>query len=89
MGYRVEPRFGWHWKSNYVINERRTMTGVVKVLKEGYGFLSPDDGSPDAFFHRNALAGLTFDELVVGQRVMFETINSDRGPRASNVRAID
>ncbi len=62
------------------------MTGTIKrVTDKGFGFITPDGGDKDLFFHSSALVGVTFTELQVGDKVTFETEDSDKGPRAKNV----
>ena len=63
------------------------MNGTIKkVTKDrGFGFLTAENGV-EYFFHQSELrGGLTFDELREGQRVSFETAQSDKGPRAAEV----
>jgi CspA family cold shock protein len=63
------------------------MTGVIKRLTDkGFGFITPDGGDKDVFFHNSALVGVTFNELREGDKVSFETEESDKGPRAVNVQ---
>lgn len=38
------------------------------------------------FFHADALAGITFDELKLGDKVAFDVTESKKGPYALNVR---
>lgn len=47
-------------------------TGRVKMFKEdrGFGFLKPDDGGPDVFFHVSSLR--EGDSIVAGVAVKFE-----------------
>lgn len=64
------------------------MTGSVKslVLEKGFGFLKPDDGDEDVFFHANQLrGGLEFSERLREQYVTFDVIRNDRGLKAMNV----
>jgi len=70
------------------------MRGVVKKvnLEKLYGFISPDHGGGDFFFHRvdiNISTGPEFDETLTGRRVEFEAKDSDKGPRAVNIRRVD
>ncbi len=63
------------------------MKGSIKTLKEqGFGFITPEDGSKDIFFHSSALVGVQFTELNVGDMVEFETEMSPKGPRAAGVK---
>jgi cold shock protein len=65
------------------------MTGTVKriVRDKGFGFIAPDDGSGDVFFHRSRLAPRTeFDELREGNEVEFQTRPGDKGPQAFDVK---
>ena len=49
-------------------------TGTVKWFNaaKGYGFISPDDGSKDAFVHISAVERAGMSDLREGQRVEFE-----------------
>ncbi len=63
------------------------MQGQIKRLTDkGFGFITPDDGSKDVFFHSSALVDVSYPELKVGDMVTFDTEDSDKGPRAANVR---
>jgi len=63
------------------------MKGSIKTLKEqGFGFITPEDGSKDIFFHSSALVGCQFTDLNVGDQVEFETEMSPKGPRAAGVK---
>ncbi len=63
-----------------------TMMGSIKRLTDkGFGFITPDGAEKDVFFHSSAVMGTTFDQLKVGDKVSFETEDSEKGPRAVNV----
>ena len=65
------------------------MTGTIKrvVRDKGFGFITPDDGSDDVFFHRSCLAPrVEFDELREGEEVEFQTRAGDKGPQALNLK---
>ena len=63
------------------------MKGVIKTLiaDKNFGFITPEDGSKDVFFHGSGLVGMEFAELHVGDQVTFEVEQSEKGPRAVNV----
>lgn len=60
--------------------------GKIKVLKNGFGFVTPDDGGKDLFFHMTGLVGVDFNTLQVGQMVTYDVAQSDKGPKAENVK---
>jgi cold shock protein len=63
------------------------MTGTIKRLTDkGFGFIAVEGEEKDLFFHSSALIDITFDELREGDAVTFETEDSDKGPRATNVQ---
>ena len=65
------------------------MNGEIKRLTDkGFGFITPEDGSKDVFFHTSALVGVSYNDLRVGDKVSFEVQDSDKGPRAANVQRI-
>lgn len=64
--------------------------GKVKWFNDqkGYGFITPDDGSKDLFVHHSSIEGEGFKTLSEGQEVEFEMTQSDKGPKAANVKKI-
>ncbi|MET9324868.1 cold-shock protein [Streptomyces sp. NPDC003038] len=64
--------------------------GVVKWFdaEKGFGFIAQDGGGPDVFVHYSALGGSGFKSLDEGQRVEFEVGQGQKGPQATDVRAI-
>ena len=48
------------------------MQGIIKVLKDGYGFIKVEEGNGDVFFHANNLVGVEYDDLEEGNTVSFE-----------------
>lgn len=65
------------------------MTGVVKKKTDkGFGFITPDGGDKDLFFHSKSLVGVTFDELQEGDKVTFDTEDSPKGINAVNVQRV-
>jgi len=64
--------------------------GTVKRFNadKGYGFITPDDGTPDVFVHSSAIEAGGERSLQDNQRVEYTVTASDRGPRAERVRPI-
>ena len=65
-------------------------TGTVKWFngEKGYGFIAPDDGSADLFAHFSAIQGSGRRDLIEGQKVEFDTEAGQKGPQATNIRAL-
>ena len=63
------------------------MTGsIVRKRDNGYGFIKPDDGGKDVFFHAQSLVEVAFDDLQEGDAVTFDVEQGPKGPAATNVR---
>ena len=65
--------------------------GTIKTITDrGFGFIRPEGGGEDVFFHRSALADVAFEQLRQGDRVSYQAEADPRGkgPRASDVRVI-
>lgn len=62
------------------------MKGVVKWFDDakGYGFIKREEGG-DVFVHFTAIQEDGFKTLCEGQAVLFDVIESTRGPQANNV----
>ena len=58
--------------------------------EKGFGFLSPDDGTPDLFVHASALVddGGSYRGLQEGERVEYTVVAGERGPQAADVRPL-
>ncbi|MHA7986910.1 cold-shock protein [Rathayibacter sp. CAU 1779] len=65
-------------------------TGTVKWFNsdKGYGFITPDDGGADVFAHFSAITGGGYRNLEEGQKVEFDTEAGQKGPQATNIRAL-
>lgn len=60
--------------------------GKVKWFSnsKGYGFIEQENGG-DVFVHYSAIKGDGFRSLDQGDRVQFEVVEGEKGPKASDV----
>ncbi|PCI36378.1 MAG: cold-shock protein [Elusimicrobia bacterium] len=67
-----------------------SMKGTVKWFNDqkGFGFITPEDGSKDLFVHHSSIQADGFKTLAENQQVEFEVEQSDKGPRAANVKPL-
>ena len=64
--------------------------GEVKWFsgEKGYGFITPDDGTEDVFFHHSCIEGESgYRALSEGQAVTFSAERGPKGLRATRVEA--
>lgn len=61
-------------------------TGTVKFFNadKGYGFIQPDDGSPDSFVHISAVQAAGMQSLNKDQRLNYD-VEQGRNGKASAV----
>ena len=65
------------------------MFGTIKkiVTDKGFGFIVPDDGGDEVFFHRSKLAPrVIFEDLRPGDEVEFQVTKGEKGPQAFNLK---
>ncbi|WP_094700805.1 cold-shock protein [Brevibacillus laterosporus] len=62
------------------------MQGKVKWFnkEKGYGFIEREDGT-DIFVHYTGINGSGFRNLEQGEQVVFDIVEGQRGPQATNV----
>ncbi len=65
-------------------------TGTVKWFNptKGFGFIAPDDGSPDVFVHISAVERAGLSTLNEGQKVSFERKEGRDGRSAAEQLAL-
>lgn len=70
-------------------NHKQTfsMNGTIKSLlaDKGFGFISPEEGGKDVFFHTSEVLGNQFSSFKVGDMVSFQIVDSPKGPKATGV----
>jgi len=66
--------------------------GIVKFfsVQKGFGFIAPEDGSPDVFVHISAVERSGLTTLRDGQRVSFDAVTDPRRGKTSaqNIRTV-
>ena len=69
----------------------RTVRALVKwfLPMKGYGFLKPEDGSPDLFCHLSAVEASGRETLPQGGVVTCEIAPGDRGPQVSRILSVE
>jgi CspA family cold shock protein len=68
--------------------------GTIKTIRDdkGFGFIAPEDGGKDIFFHASVVQDTTFDQLREGDRVSYGAGPDQRDLgriRAEYVRLLD
>lgn len=59
---------------------------IARLTDRGYGFIKPDGGEKDLFFHAKDLQEVRYDDLREGDKVSFDIAESQKGPNAVAVR---
>jgi CspA family cold shock protein len=65
-----------------------SIQGKVKWFNDqkGYGFITPDDGSPEVFVHHSVIQGNGFRTLSENQPVHYDLAEqTEKGPKAQSV----
>ncbi len=61
------------------------LKGSIVNIKDGYGFIKPDVGWDNIFFHYSKVINGNFTELSIGDTVSYTIYNTERGENAENV----
>lgn len=64
------------------------MNGSIKKKMDGknFGFITPEEGDKDLFFHASNLVDVDFDDINEGDAVTFDVEEAEKGPAAVNVQ---
>ena len=54
---------------------------IIRKRDEGYGFIKPEEGEKDVFFHASSVVDITFDDLKEGDTVEAKFTGVDRKNR--------
>ena len=70
---------------------RTKIAATVKFFDEakGFGFVSPADGSPDAFVHISVLQDTSYHELTEGMQIVCDLADGDRGQQVVAIHEPD
>lgn len=68
------------------VPDDKVLGGVILNVLAGYGFIAPDYGGENIFFHYQDVVNKDFNELKKGDRVEFLLGNNDKGPCARFIR---
>lgn len=68
-----------------------THKGKVKWFNstKGFGFIEPENGGDDVFIHFSEIQMEGYKALNQGQAVEFDFEDGEKGPKASNIKAIE
>jgi cold shock protein len=56
---------------------------------KGFGFVSPEDGSPDAFLHVSAVQAAGYDALDEGTTISCDLARGPKGPQVASIHSVD
>lgn len=56
--------------------------------EKGFGFITPDNGGDNFFFHVSDLTGIDASDVCAGLKVSFNAGRNDKGPAAHNIRKL-
>jgi CspA family cold shock protein len=56
---------------------------------KGFGFVTPEDGSPDAFLHISAVQAAGHDALPEGATIVCDLSHGPKGPQVASISSVD
>ena len=71
-----------------------TQSGARATVKwfnptKGFGFVTPEDGSPDAFLHISAVQAAGHDALPEGATIICDLSSGPKGPQVATISSVD
>ncbi|MEI6559876.1 MAG: cold shock domain-containing protein [Rhodospirillaceae bacterium] len=71
-----------------------TQSGARATVKwfnptKGFGFVTPEDGSPDAFLHISAVQAAGHDALPEGATIICDLSHGPKGPQVATISSVD
>ncbi|WP_342666057.1 cold-shock protein [Skermanella stibiiresistens] len=92
------PRIGYPMRFNAPRHNFQQQTPVAEKIKatvkwfdpnKGFGFVAPDDGSPDAFLPASAVTAVGHDRLPEGSTVTVDLVAGQKGNQVSRIYDVD
>jgi CspA family cold shock protein len=92
------PRIGFPMRFNAPRHSFQQQTPVAEKIKatvkwfdpnKGFGFVAPEDGSPDAFLPASAVTAVGHDRLPEGTTVVVDLVQSQKGNQVSRIYDVD
>jgi len=73
------------------IMNQEIQQGIIKrfFANKGYGFITPDAGGEDVFFHYSQIKDDKSDSVKEGQKVSFSIVRGAKGLQASSVELLN
>jgi len=65
------------------------LQGRIQNIKNGFGFITPDEGGPNLFFYHLDVEGVAFTDLYIGETVSYVMGRNNRGPCAMLVARVE
>ena len=86
--YDRSPRGGSRAPSEI---SQRDVTATVKWYnpEKGFGFVTPEDGSPDAFLHASVVQFAGHDSLPEGATLLVDLSRGPKGPQVAVLHSVD
>jgi CspA family cold shock protein len=92
------PRIGFPMRFNAPRHSFQQQTPVAEKIKatvkwfdpnKGFGFVAPEDGSPDAFLPAAAVTAVGHDRLPEGSTVVVDLVQGQKGNQVSRIYDVD